>query len=79
MRRRHRHGRRERERQDIPAPHGLSSAQSPSTFEISKKEELRMLEDEEQRIGDRLDGVSKAIENLSDDEEKEVKNNATRR
>lgn len=79
MRGRHRHGRRKRERQGIPAQHGLSSAPPYSAFEISRKEELRMLEDEEQRIGDRLDGVSKAIENLSDDEEKEVKNNATRR
>ena len=48
------------------------------TADLDDDEELRMLEDEELRLVDRLEAISNAIESLKNDT-KEVKNDATRR
>ncbi len=70
---RHRRGRLARDAGDYaPGPFDGRSAQQPS-HGPSEREELRMLEEEENIIRDRLDGISSHVEDLDKEKKKEVK------
>ena len=82
VRMRHRRGQRQRGAgqidHDLTTAHERVTRRPAAVNDDNERDELRMLEDEEQRLVDRLDAVSDAIEGLKKDA-KEVKNNATRR